>query len=200
MAFSKTAGGGGGGGVVYSTACINDWRTGGEEQHWCIGASRKAGNIGNGGSPVLCCAARAGRVWRVLREDLVLLGSRRFLAQITSPAAIIADGPHRGRRTFSTVVVIDVTTIDVAPSCCRRSPTTSAALLSPLTDHFIASAVHRGAVPSVQPSKRRAHPRCVPWACLGVFHREWHSPDGSGSTPCAVAPLYVFLIIPEAAL
>lgn len=61
------------------TALINDWCTGGEAQHWCIGVSRGAANIGNGGSAVLCRAARARRDWSVLGERL-MLGCRSPLA------------------------------------------------------------------------------------------------------------------------
>lgn len=89
-------------------------------------------------------------------------------------------------------MVIDVTTIDVAPSWSRRSPTTCAVLFPPLTDHTVASAVHRAAVPSVPPSERRTHPRCVPWAFFGVFWRKRYFLDGGGSTPYEVAALHLF--------
>lgn len=71
---------GGGGGNCTRPALINDWRTGGEAQYWCIGASREVGNVGNGGSAVVLRAARVGGVKRVPREDLILLGRRRPLA------------------------------------------------------------------------------------------------------------------------
>lgn len=55
-------GGRGGGEGLCPTALMNDWRTGGDAQHGCIGAFRGDGSIGHAGGAELCRAARAGGV------------------------------------------------------------------------------------------------------------------------------------------